>query len=189
VICVAAAGGGRRARHHPRVLPQQGNRQYRRNDLDAVVSGMDLIWLIPLLPGLGAASMGCSGCALQQACCRRVACTTMAGTLLVSVYAVFALLGCRPTNANTPSGSPPGSRVCPPARGWIDRGPVGALGLPPGSAVRDDDSHRQWHRVPDPRLLDGYMHEEREARMRGSSRTSTSSASSCWCWCLATISW
>ena len=70
-------GGGRsrgRARHHPGVLPEQGNRQHRRDEPDALVgqqvpagrpsratagsrpagpvrSDMEYIWLIPLLPG------------------------------------------------------------------------------------------------------------------------------------------
>ena len=37
VICVAAAESGRRAGHHPRVLPEQGNGEHRRDEPDAVV--------------------------------------------------------------------------------------------------------------------------------------------------------
>ena len=55
---------------------------------------MDLIWLIPLLPGLGAAINGLFGVRyFGKRAAGLVACTTMAAALLLSLYAFFQLLG------------------------------------------------------------------------------------------------
>ena len=54
--CRGGGRGGSGPRHHPGVLSQQGDGQRRRDEPDAVVGEMEYIWLIPLLPGLGAAS-------------------------------------------------------------------------------------------------------------------------------------
>ena len=160
--------GRRRPRHHPRVLPQQGNRQHRRDEPAAVVSGMDLIWLIPLLPGLGAA---------RQRPRRR--------PLLQQAHV-------RP-GGQRGDGRGPGARalrVLAAARAARGRArahrarrcvdpvdPAGALGrhrrqlrrplgLPPRSAVRDDDPRRHRRRVPDPRLLDRLHARGVEGRLR-----------------------
>ena len=87
-------GSRRRPGHHSRVLPQQGNRQHRRNEPAAVVSGMDLIWLIPLLPGLGALVNGVVGIRyFSRRTAGLVANATMAAALLLSLYAFWQLLG------------------------------------------------------------------------------------------------
>ncbi len=71
--CGRGGRSGRRPRDHPGVLPEQGNRQHRRNELDAMVARdragrptrlpdrHEYIWLIPLLPGIGAAINGLVG--------------------------------------------------------------------------------------------------------------------------------
>ena len=55
---------------------------------------MDLIWLIPLLPGLGAALNGLLGVRyFSKALAAAVACGTMGGALLLSIVAFVQLLG------------------------------------------------------------------------------------------------
>ncbi len=55
---------------------------------------MDLIWLIPILPGIGAALNGLVGIrAFSKQTSGLVACATMGGAFLLSVYAFFQLLG------------------------------------------------------------------------------------------------
>jgi NADH-quinone oxidoreductase subunit L len=55
---------------------------------------MDLIWLIPLLPGLGAAVNGLVGIRyFGRQTAALVACATMAGALGLSIYAFMALVG------------------------------------------------------------------------------------------------
>jgi NADH-quinone oxidoreductase subunit L len=55
---------------------------------------MDLIWLIPLLPGVGAAINGLVGIrSFDKKVSGLVACTTMAGALVVSLVAFFQLMG------------------------------------------------------------------------------------------------
>ncbi len=55
---------------------------------------MDLIWLIPLLPGIGAAINGLIGIRyFGRRAAAFVACATMAGALGVSLYAFWLLLG------------------------------------------------------------------------------------------------
>ena len=55
---------------------------------------MDLIWLIPVLPGIGAALNGMLGIRyFSKRTASLVACTTMAGSLLLSITAFFQLLG------------------------------------------------------------------------------------------------
>ena len=55
---------------------------------------MDLIWLIPLLPGLGAALNGLLGVRyFSKRVAAVVACTTMGGALLLSIVAFVQLLG------------------------------------------------------------------------------------------------
>jgi len=77
-------------------------RQHRRNEPAAVVSGMDLIWLIPCCR-LGASSTASSRPLLQQADRRLLANATLAAALLLSLYAFWQLLGLPPRAANTPS--------------------------------------------------------------------------------------
>jgi NADH-quinone oxidoreductase subunit L len=58
---------------------------------------MDLIWLIPILPGIGAAINGLVGIrAFSRQVAGLVACTTMAAALALSMYAVFELLALAP---------------------------------------------------------------------------------------------
>ena len=58
---------------------------------------MDLIWLIPLLPGIGAAVNGLLGVRFfSRQVSGLVACTAMAGALGVSLYAFVQLLGVEP---------------------------------------------------------------------------------------------
>src|SRR5262245_60656351 len=58
---------------------------------------MKYIWLIPLLPGLGAAMNGLVGIrSFSRKMAGRVACTTMAGALVLSVIAFWQLLGLPP---------------------------------------------------------------------------------------------
>jgi NADH-quinone oxidoreductase subunit L len=58
---------------------------------------MDLIWLIPLLPGIGAAINGLVGIRyFGKQAAAFVACATMAGALAISLYAFFQLLGLEP---------------------------------------------------------------------------------------------
>ena len=55
---------------------------------------MDLIWLIPLLPGLGAALNGLLGVRyFSKPVAAGVACATMGGALLLSIWAFVGLLG------------------------------------------------------------------------------------------------
>ena len=55
---------------------------------------MDLIWLIPVLPGIGAAINGLLGVRyLSKPAAALVACGTMAGSLVLSVVAFAQLLG------------------------------------------------------------------------------------------------
>ncbi|HJN42689.1 MAG: NADH-quinone oxidoreductase subunit L [Acidobacteria bacterium] len=55
---------------------------------------MDLIWLIPLLPGLGAALNGILGVRhFSKSMAAGIACATMGGALLLSAIAVVQLLG------------------------------------------------------------------------------------------------
>jgi NADH-quinone oxidoreductase subunit L len=55
---------------------------------------MELIWLIPLLPGLGAAVNGLVGVRFfNRRAAGLVACTAMGAALLLSLYAFFELLG------------------------------------------------------------------------------------------------
>ena len=89
--------------HHPGVLPQQGDGQHRRDERDAVVRTedqgptMDLIWLIVLLPGLGAALNGLIGIrSFSKQTAGLVACTTMGAALALSGYAFWQLLGLPP---------------------------------------------------------------------------------------------
>ena len=42
VICRGRRRGGRRTRDHPRVLPEQGDGEHRRDEPDEVVAPMDL---------------------------------------------------------------------------------------------------------------------------------------------------
>jgi NADH-quinone oxidoreductase subunit L len=58
---------------------------------------MDLIWLIPILPGIGAAINGLIGVrAFRKNVAGLVACTTMVAALGVSLYAFWGLLGLPP---------------------------------------------------------------------------------------------
>jgi NADH-quinone oxidoreductase subunit L len=60
---------------------------------------MDLIWLIPLLPGLGAAINGLVGIRyFSRRAAGLMACATMAGALGVSLYAFWQLLGLEPAH-------------------------------------------------------------------------------------------
>ena len=60
---------------------------------------MDLIWLIPLLPGLGALINGLVGVRyFSRQAAALVACTAMAGALGVSVFAFVQLLGVGPAS-------------------------------------------------------------------------------------------
>jgi NADH-quinone oxidoreductase subunit L len=55
---------------------------------------MDLIWLIPLLPGIGAALNGLLGVRyFSKPMAAGVACATMGGALLLSIFAFIQLLG------------------------------------------------------------------------------------------------
>ena len=55
---------------------------------------MDLIWLIPILPGIGAAINGLVGIrSFNRQTAAMVACGSMAGALLLSLYAFWQLLG------------------------------------------------------------------------------------------------
>jgi NADH-quinone oxidoreductase subunit L len=55
---------------------------------------MDLIWLIPILPGIGAAINGLVGIrSFNRQTAGMVACAAMAGALALSLYAFFQLLG------------------------------------------------------------------------------------------------
>ena len=55
---------------------------------------MDLIWLIPLLPGIGAAVNGLVGIrSFSKSLSGAIACTAMGGSLLLSVVAFIELLG------------------------------------------------------------------------------------------------
>ena len=55
---------------------------------------MDLIWLIPLLPGIGAAVNGLLGVRyFSKRVAAAVACSTMGGALLLSIFAFVGLLG------------------------------------------------------------------------------------------------
>jgi NADH-quinone oxidoreductase subunit L len=55
---------------------------------------MDLIWLIPVLPGIGAALNGIFGVRyFNKQTAATIACGTMAGALLLSLYAFVQLLG------------------------------------------------------------------------------------------------
>src|SRR5262245_6620185 len=87
------SGGG--SRHHPRVLPQQGKREHRRNESDALV--MKYIWLIPLLPGIGAAINGLLGIRyFSRKVAGLVACAMMGAALVLSALAFWQLLGLAP---------------------------------------------------------------------------------------------
>src|SRR5260221_13423244 len=58
---------------------------------------MDLIWLIPLLPALGAAINGLLGIrSFSKRTAGLLACTTMAGALGLSLYAFWEMLGVPP---------------------------------------------------------------------------------------------
>src|SRR5262245_4891666 len=58
---------------------------------------MDLIWLIPLLPGIGAAINGLAGVRyFSRRTAGIVACTAMAFALVVSIVAAWQLLGLPP---------------------------------------------------------------------------------------------
>ena len=58
---------------------------------------MDLIWLIPLLPGIGAALNGLLGVRyFSKPVAAGVACATMGGALLLSIVAFWQLLGVEP---------------------------------------------------------------------------------------------
>jgi NADH-quinone oxidoreductase subunit L len=58
---------------------------------------MDLIWLIPLLPALGAAINGLLGIrSFNKQTAGVLACTTMAGALALSLYAFWQMLGLPP---------------------------------------------------------------------------------------------
>ncbi|MGH9345713.1 MAG: NADH-quinone oxidoreductase subunit L [Vicinamibacterales bacterium] len=60
---------------------------------------MDLIWLIPLLPGIGAAVNGLVGIRyFSRQTSAVVACATMAGALGLSLYAFWQLLGLDPAS-------------------------------------------------------------------------------------------
>jgi NADH-quinone oxidoreductase subunit L len=59
---------------------------------------MDLIWLIPLLPGLGAAINGLVGIRyFSRRTTATIACATMAGALGISLYAFWQMLGAEPS--------------------------------------------------------------------------------------------
>jgi NADH:ubiquinone oxidoreductase subunit 5 (subunit L)/multisubunit Na+/H+ antiporter MnhA subunit len=58
---------------------------------------VDLIWLIPLLPGIGAAINGVVGVrAFSKTVAGLVACTSMGAALLLSGWAFWELLGLAP---------------------------------------------------------------------------------------------
>src|SRR5687767_917591 len=58
---------------------------------------MDLIWLIPILPGVGAAVNGLIGIrSFSRAVSAGVACAAMAGALGLSLFAFWQLLGLPP---------------------------------------------------------------------------------------------
>ena len=60
---------------------------------------MDLIWLIPLLPGLGAAINGLVGIRyFSRQAAALVACAAMAGALGLSLYAFAQLVGQDPAS-------------------------------------------------------------------------------------------
>ena len=125
-------GSRGRPRDHPRVLPEQGNGQHRRNEPDAVVAGrsragwgaiapmacaisdrMRYIWLIPLLPGIGAAINGLVGIrsfSRKTAGARRLRDDDRARSAL-SLVAFWQLLGAAaPTRARSTSPSRSGFR-------------------------------------------------------------------------------
>src|SRR6266576_2854621 len=107
---------------------------------------MRYIWLIPLLPGAGAAINGLVGIrAFSRRTSGVVACTMMGAALVLAVAAYWQLLGL-PADARAydvvvavDSGDSAGQ-----AR-WLRHVP-GAVGLPPRSAVGDDADHRHRHR-------------------------------------------
>ncbi len=79
---------------------------------------MDLIWLIPLLPGLGALVNGVVGVRyFSKRTAGLVACATMAAALLLSLYAFWQLLGLpgRGPRAHGPRGV---VDFVDPARSW-----------------------------------------------------------------------
>ena len=128
---------------------------------------MRYIWLIPLLPGIGAAINGLVGIrSFSRKTAGLVACTMM--TAALGLVAVRLLAAARAAGRR--------ARLrrharrldsADSARDQQRHRPVpGDLGLPSRSAVGDDDSHRHRHRHADPRLLDG-LHGRRAARRRG----------------------
>src|SRR5205823_4708226 len=76
---------------HPRVLSQQRGGQHRRDEFDEIVT---YIWLIPLLPAVGALVNGLVGVrCFSRRTAGVVACTTMIAALGVSIVAFWQLLG------------------------------------------------------------------------------------------------
>ncbi len=118
---------------------------------------MQYIWLIPLLPGLGAAINGLVGIRSfsRQTVGRSWRVATMVGALgAVAPARSGSCSACRRTRAPTRSRSATGFRRSR-SRRTHGIGPFGdALGLPARSAVRDDAARRHRHRHADPRLFD-----------------------------------
>ena len=129
---------------------------------------MDLIWLIPLLPGLGAAVNGIFGIRwFSKRTAGVVACTTMAAAFGLSVLAFVQLLGleaeARVHDVVLFDWIPATALAM---NGQRDRRAAHPVGVPPRPAVGDDDPRRHGDRLPDPRLLDR-LHARRAARRRG----------------------
>ena len=125
---------------------------------------MDLIWLIPILPGIGAAinglvgirsfsrqTAGSGGVRRDDGRARRV-------SLRVRSAARLAAGGARSRRQSRPLDSADSARDR--ARDWVVRS---ALGVPPRSALGDDDPRRHRHRAADPYLFDS-LHARRAAR-------------------------
>ncbi len=116
---------------------------------------VDLIWLIPLLPGIGAAINGLVGIrAFSKNVAALVACSTMGLAMLLSAWAFWDLLALAPEARD---------HVVTIAT-WIPRIPletangIGGFEVPWAfrldPSVRDDDSGRYGHRIPDPCVCD-----------------------------------
>ena len=128
---------------------------------------MRYIWLIPLLPGIGAAINGLIGIRSfsRKTGGRGRVHDDDARRSALSLFAFWQLLGL-PADARAFDVT---------VADWIPRIPLATnngvglfqvhLGIPPRSAVRDDAADRHRHRHADSRLLDG-VHGRRAARRR-----------------------
>ena len=194
--CGGGGRSGRRPRHHPGVLPEQGNGQHRRDEPDAVVGRIAIgdgrsrridhritivnrdayIWLIPLLPGLGAAINGLVGI---RSFSRRTAgaawpARRWRARSALSLVAFLQLLGAARRRARLRRRRR--RRGFRRSRSQTARRPSARFQVPWGFRLDplsgDDAARRHRHRHADPRLLDG-LHGRRAARRRtrGSSAT------------------